>query len=102
VGAFIATRPVYYVGTLALGVAIVYGILYVADIQHVEVVAPLFGLLPRRFAGVVGISFATALVLMTAWGRVDWTRPTVAFAQVAVVFVGMAIGATLGDILPGS
>ena len=67
VGAFIATRPVYYVGTLLLGVA-----------------------------------FCTSFVLMTAWGRVDWSAPTVAFAQICVVFVGMAIGAALGDILPGS
>ena len=102
VGAYIAGHPVYYLGTLALGVAIVYGIIYVADIQHVEVVNPIFGHLPRRFVGVVTIAFLTAFVLMTAWGRVDWADPRVALAQVAVVFVGMSIGAALGDIIPGS
>ena len=102
IGEFIATQPALLVGTLALGVAVPYGILYVADIQHVEVVSPLLGFVPRRFAGVVGIAFLTSLVLMTAWGRVDWAEPAVAFAQVAVVFVGMGIGAALGDILPGS
>jgi hypothetical protein len=39
---------------------------------------------------------------MTAWGRVDWARPVVAFSQVAVAFGPMAVGAALGDILPGS
>ena len=102
VGEFIAQHPVYYLGTLLLGVGIVYGIIYVADIQHVEVVRPLFGVLPRRFAGVLTIAFGTSFVLMTAWGRVDWAEPAVAFAQICVVFVGMAIGAALGDILPGS
>lgn len=102
VGAFIATHPVYYAGTLLLGIVLVYGLLYVADLQRVEVVRPLFGVIPRRFAGVLTIAFTTSLVLMTAWGRVDWTEPTVAFAQVSFVFVGMALGATFGDLLPGS
>jgi uncharacterized membrane protein len=102
VGRFIATLPVYYAGTLLLGFAIVYGLLYVADLQRVEVVKPLFGVIPRRFAGVLVISFTTSLVLMTAWGRIDWAEPTVAFAQVSFVFVGMALGATLGDLLPGT
>ena len=102
IGAYIAAHPVYLAGTLALGVAIVYGVLYVADIQHVEVVAPIFGVIPRRFVGVCSIAFLTALILMTVWGRVDWRQPVVALAQVVVVFVGMAIGGALGDILPGS
>ena len=82
--------------------AFVYGIIYVADIQHVEVVDPILGVIPRRFAGMVSIAFLAALVLMTAWGRVDWSEPAVALAQVSVMFVGMGIGAALGDILPGS
>lgn len=102
IGAYIATQPVFLAGTLLLGIAVPYGILYVADIQHVEVVHAILGVIPRRFAGVVSIAFVTSLFLMTAWGRVDWGEPVVAFAQVAVVFVGMGIGAALGDILPGS
>jgi len=43
----------------------------------------------------------TALVLMTAWGRVDWaTEPAVAASQSLVTAVVMAVGASLGDILP--
>ena len=102
VGAFIADRPIFLAGTLLLGVGLVYGIIYVADIQQVEVVRPILGVIPRRFAGVLTVAFGSAIILMTAWGRVDWAEPRLAFAQVAVVFVGMAIGAALGDILPGS
>jgi uncharacterized membrane protein len=102
VGAFVAGRPAYLLGTLAGAVAVVHGILYVADFQDVRVRDRLFGLVPRRMAGVVAISFGTALVAMTAWGRVDWARPLLALATVSVAFVPMAIGAALGDILPGS
>ena len=102
VGEFIATHPVFYVSTLAFGIWMVIGILYVADIQDVRVHRPLFGVIPRRLVGVLGVAFLTALATMTAWGRVDWGDPTVAFSQVTVCFVAMSIGAALGDILPGS
>jgi len=101
VGAFVASHPVFLVGTLLAGLAVVASILYVADFQDVRVAKWYFGVVPRRFAGVIGISFLAALVLMTAWGRVDWAAPLLAFAQVSVAFVPMAIGAALGDILPG-
>jgi len=102
VGAFVATRPTMLVGTLVFGVAIVIGILYVADIQDVRIHQPIFGVIPRRLVGVFGISFLTAAVLLTAWGRIDWAFPTVAIANILVAFVPMSIGAALGDIVPGS
>ncbi|WP_255149493.1 DUF2391 family protein [Halorarius halobius] len=102
VGAVLAARPLALAGTLAAAVALVYGIVYVADYQDVRVRDPIFGVVPRRLAGVVAASFATALVAMTAWGRVDWAEPWLAVSTVAVAFVPMAIGAALGDILPGS
>jgi hypothetical protein len=40
--------------------------------------------------------------MLTAWGRIDWSRPVVALANVVVAFVPMSIGAALGDIIPGS
>jgi uncharacterized membrane protein len=101
VGSFVATRPAYLVGTLLGGLAVVASILYVADFQDVRVAKWYFGVIPRRFAGVVGASFLAAVVLMTAWGRVDWAAPLLAFGQVSVAFVPMSIGAALGDILPG-
>lgn len=101
-GAFIATHPLYMVATLVFGISIVIGLLYVADIQEVKIVDPYFGIVPRRLLWVTVISGATAFALMTGWGRVDWSEPWLAASQVSVAFVGMAIGAGLGDILPGS
>jgi uncharacterized membrane protein len=102
VGLFLAGRPLLLVGTVAAAVAVTTAVLYVADIQDVRVKHRLLGLVPRRLAGVLGIALLAALVAMTAWGRVDWTRPVVALSQVAVAFGPMAVGAALGDILPGS
>lgn len=101
IGAYIATRPASYAGTVLFGVGMVGGILYVADIQDVRISEPLFGVIPHRFAGVVGIAFLTSIAMATAWGRVDWADPHVALAQVVVVAVPMAIGGALGDILTG-
>lgn len=102
VGGFLATHPISILGTFAFTVVAVIGILYVSDIQDVRISHRLLGVIPRRLAGVLGISFAFAVVSMTAWGRVDWTMPTVAVAAIAVAWVPMAIGAALGDILPGT
>ncbi|WP_135830380.1 DUF2391 domain-containing protein [Halorussus halobius] len=102
VGAFVAANPVSLVGTVLGTVAIVVGLLYVAEIQRVEIHEPFFGVVPRRLAGVLTISFATAAVLMTGWGRVDWGEPWLALCQTTVAFAPMALGAALGDILPGS
>ncbi|QSG06691.1 DUF2391 family protein [Halapricum desulfuricans] len=102
IGAFLATRPLVLVGTALSALAITVGVLYVAEIQDVRVRRRLFGIVPIRLAGVLAISFLLAVVLLTAWGRVDWERPAVALANVVVAFVPMSIGAALGDILPGS
>ncbi|MFC6951477.1 DUF2391 family protein [Halorubellus litoreus] len=102
VGGFLTTHPYSVAGTYAFTVAAVVGILYVSDIQDVRVTHRLLGIVPRRLAGVLGISLAFAVVSMTAWGRVDWGTPVVAVAAVSVAWVPMAIGAALGDILPGT
>jgi uncharacterized membrane protein len=101
VGEFIATRPAYFVATNGLAVALVVGILYVADIQDVRVRNPIFGILPRKLTGVLSVAALTALGMMTAWGRVDWGEPWLALCQVSVAFVPIALGAALGDLLPG-
>lgn len=102
VGSYVATHPGYFVGTLVGAVGLVIGLLYVADFQDVRVANPILGIVPRRLVGVLSISFLTALVVMTAWGRVDWATPWVALCTVSVAFVPMSIGAALGDILPGT
>ena len=102
VGAFVATNPLYLLVTHAIALAVVVGIIYVAEIQDVRVYEPFFGIIPRRLVGVLGVSFVTALLMMTAWGRVSWADPWLALSTVSVAFLPMAIGAALGDILPGS
>ncbi|WP_232820558.1 DUF2391 domain-containing protein [Halorussus litoreus] len=102
IGEFLAAHPLAFVATILGAVGIVIGVLYVAEIQQVEIHEPLFGVIPRRLAGVLTISFATAGVLMTVWGRVDWADPWLALCQISVTFAAMSLGAALGDILPGS
>jgi uncharacterized membrane protein len=102
IGAFIAAHPASFAVTLLGTIGLVVGLLYVAEIQQVEIHEPLFGVVPRRLAGVVGVSFATAVVMMTVWGRVDWADPWLALCQTSVTFSSMALGAALGDILPAS
>jgi hypothetical protein len=101
-GVYVSTHPAYFVGTLCFGISLVVGLLYVAEVQEVRIVDPIFGVIPRRLLGVLTIAAATAVVMMTGWGRVSWTTPWLATCQVSVCFVGMAIGGALGDILPGS
>jgi uncharacterized membrane protein len=102
VGEFLAATPIALVGTVVGAIVLVIGILYVAEIQDVRVYKPLLGFIPRRLVGVLGVSFVTALVMMTAWGRVAWGDPVLTFATVVAAFVPMSVGAALGDILPGS
>lgn len=102
IGEFIADHPASLVVTLVGTVGLVIGLLYVAEIQRVEIHEPLFGFIPRRLVGVISVSFGTALFMMTVWGRVDWADPWLALCQTSVTFAAMALGAALGDILPGS
>ena len=101
IGEFLATRPSFFVVNLALAVSLVVGILYVADFREVRVSDPYFDMVPRRPVWVIAIAFVTATAMMTLWGRVTWDEPWIDLCRVSVIFTGMAIGASLGDILPG-
>ena len=101
IGRFIAVRPVYLVVTVVLGLALVLGILRAVEFEKVQA-DRLFGLVPVRLLGILVIAFGLAAVLMTVWGRVDWATPVVAASQTLVTGSVMAIGAALGDILPGT
>ncbi|MFC7139027.1 DUF2391 family protein [Halosimplex aquaticum] len=85
--------------TAAFGFLVVLGILYAARFEEVESDL-LFGFLPRRLLGILAISVTMSVGLMTLWNRVDWSRPEEAFAQCLVAAVVMAVGASLGDVLP--
>lgn len=102
VGGFLTTHPYSVAGTYAFTVAAVVGILYVSDIQDVRIADRYLGVIPRRLVGVLGVSFLFAVASMTAWGRIAWTDPVFSLATVAIAWVPMAIGAALGDILPGT
>jgi uncharacterized membrane protein len=102
VGTYLAARPTLLAVTLVAAVVLVYTIVYVADFQDVRVHEPLFGVVPRRLVGVTGVSFLVAALGLTLWGRLDWADPWLAVCIMSVAFVPMAIGAALGDILPGS
>ncbi|MDG5775576.1 DUF2391 domain-containing protein [Haloarculaceae archaeon H-GB1-1] len=100
--ATVAGFPLYYAGNVAFVFVLVSGVLYWSDIQNVEVYRPLFGVVPRRLVGVLVVSFLTAAVLLTLWGRVGaWRQPDVALARIVVVWTVASLGASLGDILPG-
>jgi uncharacterized membrane protein len=100
VGAHIAGRPASVVLTALLGLAFVLGILRAVSFAQVEDDL-LFGLVPVRLLGILVIAGGTAVLLMTVWGRVDWTTPAVAASQTLVTAIVMAVGASLGDIIPG-
>jgi len=105
-GLHIAQHPLYFLGTIAAAVSLVIGILYVADFQDVRIAHRIFGIVPRRLAGVTTTAFLSSVALLTAWGLVEWSADPVAIwhsiCVCSVAFVPMAIGAALGDILPGS
>ena len=98
---FLADIPVVLVANLVFTVGVVVALLYYTDIQHVEISDPLLGVVPRRLLGVLVISLGTAAALMAMWGRLEGIGPWMAFCRISVVWAGMAIGASLGDLLPG-
>jgi uncharacterized membrane protein len=93
--------PAFFLANVVFAISVVVGLLYCTDIQRVEVGDRLFGVVPKRLAGVLSISFLVAAVMMTMWGRVDPAEPWIALCRISVIWTGMAIGASLGDILPG-
>jgi uncharacterized membrane protein len=105
-GQHLARHPVYFLATVATAIAMVIGILYVADFQDVRVASRILGVVPRRLAGVTVTAFLSSVCLLTGWGLVGWAAdPRLIWESVcvcSVAFVPMALGAALGDILPGS
>jgi uncharacterized membrane protein len=92
--------PVYFLLNLAFVATVTGGLLYYAEFREVELTF-VFGVVPRRLAAVLLISFFTAAATMALWGRLDPSDPFLAVCQVSVVWTAGAFGAGLGDILPG-
>lgn len=98
IGAHFATNPAFLVAYLAVGLALVLGILHAA---RFEAVTDGQGFaLARRPLALLTIAGVTAVFFMTVGGRVGWASPWLAGCQTAVTAVVMAIGAALGDVLP--
>lgn len=93
--------PIFLAANAFFVVFVAAGLLYWSDIRDVRVHRPLFGVVPRRLLGVLVVSFFTATLTMTLWGRLDGTTAAVAFARVSVVWTAASFGAAVGDILPG-
>lgn len=99
IGSHLATRPGFAALTLLFGGVLVYGVLHAAHFEKVTADLVL-GVVPIRIVTIPVIATGMAVVLMTAWGRVDWATPWLAASQTLVAAIVMAVGASLGDILP--
>ena len=100
----VAGVPVFLVGNVVFVVLLTIGLIYWSDIREVQITNPIFGFIPRRLVGVLGISFLTSAFLLVLWGRHLAEDPAGAlevFARITVVWSAAAIGGALGDILPG-
>jgi len=95
--------PLYLAAHVLFVITLTTGLIYAVDFREVKIVNPIFGLVPRRLVGVLLISFLTAAGLMILWGRmtIGDPTPTAIFARISVVWAAAALGASLGDIIPG-
>lgn len=78
-------------------------LLYATDIREVKIWRPILGFIPRRFVGVLSISFLVAAGMLFMWGRLSEGAPSglEQLSRVTVVWAAAALGAVLADILPG-
>ena len=99
IGEAIADSVPAMAATALFGLVVVLGILDAVQFQDVEA-DMLFGVVPVRLVGILVVAGAMSVGLMTMWERVAWADPMEAVAQCLVTAVVMAVGASLGDILP--
>lgn len=101
IGEYIASRPGLLLLTLAFGGSLVYGILHAVAFERIQDDL-MFGIVSIRLVTIPLIAGTLGFGLMTIWGRTDWTTPMVATGQCIVTSIVMAVGASLGDVLPGT
>ncbi len=99
----IADLPVFLLANGGFMLVGTVALIYWTDVRDIEPRRPLFGVVPRRLAGVLVASLVAVVVLMVLWGRLFVDTPTAAeaAARVSVVWTVAAFGAALGDIVPG-
>ncbi|GAB7009370.1 DUF2391 domain-containing protein [Halorubrum trueperi] len=99
----VAGAPVLLVAHVGFVLTMTAGLLYFADFRQIEVKHPIFGLIPRRYAGILLVSLFTTVFMLLLWGRLHEGDPTTIerIGRVTVVWAAAAFGAGLGDILPG-
>lgn len=99
----VAGVPVFLFANIVFVVALTTGLLYAVDFREIQVSSPIFGIVPRRLTGVLLVSVLTTAGLMLMWGRAFEEDPTTleAVGRVTVIWAAAALGASLGDILPG-
>lgn len=95
--------PVFLLVHVGFVLVMTAGLLYFADFRQIEISHPIFGLVPRRYAGILLVSLFTSVLMMFLWGRLHEGDPAALelVSRVAFVWAGAAFGASLGDILPG-
>lgn len=95
--------PVFFLANVAFVLVMTAGLLYYADFREVQITNPILGFIPRRYVGVLGVSFLTAAMMMLMWGRLHEEDPTAIeqVSRITVIWAAAAFGAALGDILPG-
>ncbi len=101
-GVYLGPIPIFLVANVLFITGLVAGLLYYTDIRDVQI-RLLFGFVPKRLTAVLSISFLVAAGTMFMWGRLHADDPTTLqmFARITVIWAAAAMGATLGDILPG-
>lgn len=99
----IAGIPIFLVINVLFIITLTAGVLYAVDFRTVQITNPLFGFIPRRLVGVLIVSFLVAAGTMLMWGRLHADDPTMVeqFNRITVIWAAAALGAVLGDIIPG-
>lgn len=98
----IGPLPLFLLLNFVFVVSLVGGLLYFTDFRDIQV-RLIFGFIPKRLVATLTISFIVALVMMFMWGRLHEENPTTLeqLSRVTVIWAAAALGASLGDILPG-
>lgn len=99
----VAGVPVFLLANVVFVCGLTAGVIYGVDVREVRITNPIFGVIPRRLVGVLGVSLLMTTMLMTMWGRlfVDDPSTMAMVARITVIWAAAALGASLGDILPG-